>query len=58
MNDPRDERPIDPLVVLRAEIDQMISTAPELARAAFGLFEAFQGEGATQLTSDPGDAPG
>lgn len=66
-DDPRDDLPIDPLAVLQAEIDQMIANAPELARAAQGLFGAFRGEGfsanqalyltAVQLQSNPGNAP-
>jgi hypothetical protein len=59
--------PIDPLAVLQAEIDQMIATTPELARAARGAFDAYQGQGftanqalyltAVQLQSNPGNAP-
>ena len=57
----------DPLVVLRAEIDQMIALAPEVARAARGMFQAFKAEGftdsqalyliAVQLKDTPGKAP-
>lgn len=43
-----DEEPVDPLVVLRAEIDQGIAIAPELARLAAGLYQAFLGEGFTE----------
>lgn len=59
--------PVDPLPVLQAEIDQMVALAPELARAAYGAFSAYQAEGftanqalyltAAQLHQSPGDAP-
>jgi hypothetical protein len=42
------ENPVDPLVVLRAEIDQMVALAPEVARTARGLFDAFVKEGFTE----------
>ena len=40
--------PHDPLPAMIAGIDQMISTAPQLARGAYGLFTAFVGEGFTE----------
>jgi hypothetical protein len=58
---------IDPLPALQAEIDQMIALAPELARAAQGIFSAYRSEGftanqalyltAAQLHTSPGNAP-
>jgi hypothetical protein len=67
MSDPRDDMPIDPLAVLQAEIDQMIANAPEVARAAAGVYNAYKAEGfsanqalyltAVQLQSNPGNAP-
>lgn len=66
-DDPRDEAPVDPLLVLQATIDQMIATAPELARAARGAFDAYREQGftanqalyltAAQLHESPGGAP-
>jgi hypothetical protein len=35
----------DPLPAMRAELDQALMMAPEVARMARGLFEAFQTEG-------------
>jgi hypothetical protein len=64
--DPREE-PVDQLAAMRAELDQAIAMAPELARTARGYFDAFVGQGftgnqalyltAVQLQSSPGDAP-
>lgn len=62
-----DDTPQDQLAILRAEIDQSIALAPEVARMAYGQFHAFRGEGFTAdqalyltacgLHSTPGDAP-
>jgi len=67
VSDPRDDQPVDPLLALQAQIDQMAALAPELARAAKSIFDAFQGEGFTsqqalyltmaQVLEDPGSAP-
>lgn len=67
MDQPNFEAPADPLPAIRAEIDQMVALAPELALAAFGAFSAYQAEGftanqalyltASQLHQSPGDAP-
>jgi hypothetical protein len=64
--DPRDE-PQDSLAILKAAIDQQIALAPEIARAAYGQFQAFTEEGftakqalyltAVQLQESPGQAP-
>lgn len=63
---PRDDLP-DPLVAQQAAIDQLVAGAGEMARAAFGLYGAFTGEGftepqalyltATMLLQDAGDPP-
>ena len=57
----------DPLPALRAQLDQLIATAPEIARVALGFHEAFVTEGfsdrqalyltAAQLLQSPGTAP-
>ena len=62
-----DETPQDQLAILRADIDQSIAIAPELARMAYGQYRAFAGEGFTadqalyltacHLYKTPGDAP-
>lgn len=62
-----DITPNDPLVTLRAELDQMIAMAPELARAVRGAFEAYVSEGftdkqalyltAVQFKDHPGPPP-
>lgn len=62
-----DEMPDDPLPRIRAEMDQMVELAPELARLAYGWFEAFSDAGfadsqalylaAAQMLQDPGTAP-
>ena len=63
-----DERsPDDPLPALRAGIDQMVTMAPELARAIRGYVDAFEAEGFTtsqalyltmaQVQETPGEAP-
>lgn len=59
--------PVDQLAVLRAEIDQMVKLAPELARTAMAWFEAFTAEGfnekqalyltASQILQTPGTPP-
>lgn len=59
--------PEDPLPKLRAELDQMLMLAPEMARAARAWYEAYKGEGfedsqalyltAAQLLQNPGEAP-
>lgn len=59
--------PVDQLAVLRAELDQMLALAPELARCARAWFEAFRSEGftekqagyftAVQMIRSPGEAP-
>lgn len=59
--------PDDPLPALRAELDQVLAMAPELARMARGYFDAFKGEAfadaqalyltAVQLKGTPGTAP-
>lgn len=66
-NDPRDDAPVDPLIAQRAEIDQLIAGAAEMARAAFGLYGAFTSEGftdsqalyltAAMVLQDAGDPP-
>jgi hypothetical protein len=43
-----DENPVDPLAVLRAEIDQMVALAPEVARTARAWFDAFVREDFTE----------
>lgn len=62
-----DDEPTDPLPALRAEIDQMVMLAPELARNVRGFYDAFKAEGftdtqalylaAVQLTQGAGKAP-
>jgi hypothetical protein len=62
-----DETPQDQLAILRAQIDQSVALAPELARMAYGQFHAFVGEGFTadqalyltacSLSQSPGEAP-
>ena len=62
-----DDEPEDPLPAIRASLDQMLMMAPEVARAARGWYDAFQGQGftdsqalyltAAQLLQDPGTAP-
>jgi hypothetical protein len=57
----------DPLVALRAGLDQAIAMAPEIARTARGFFNAFAAEGFTesqalylaacQMHGKPGNAP-
>lgn len=57
----------DPLPAMIANLDQVIATAPHLARVARGLFDAFTGAGfaekqalyltASHLISTPGSAP-
>jgi DNA polymerase IIIc chi subunit len=57
----------DQLVLLRAEVDQMIGLQPEIARLARATFKAFRSEGftdnqalyltAVQLKGNPGVAP-
>lgn len=59
--------PDDPLPALKAEIDQMLMLAPELARALSTWFQAFKKEGfndsqalylsAVQITQNAGKAP-
>lgn len=59
--------PDDPLPLLRAELDQMLALAPELARVARGYFDVFKAEDfsdsqalyltAVQLKDSPGKAP-
>jgi hypothetical protein len=59
--------PDDPLPKLRAELDQTIALAPEIARVAFGFYAAFLTEGFNasqalyltvgQLHQNPGTAP-
>ena len=41
-HDPEEEEWEDGLAALRASIDQMVSLAPEQARAAWGLYTAFR----------------
>ncbi len=65
--DPRDDHDVDPLVRLRAELDQAVAMAPELARTARGYYEAFGAEGFSErqalfltiaeLLQNPGVAP-
>ena len=62
-----DTDPADQLAILRAQIDQMVALAPELARSAKGCFDAFQAEGfserqalylaAAQMLQNPGAPP-
>jgi hypothetical protein len=62
-----DSTPDDPLPALIAMIDQLVATAPQIARAARGLFDAFEAEGfgasqalyltVTQLKDVPGPPP-
>ena len=62
------EDPEDPLPALRAQMDQMLMLAPELARAARAFFDAYKAQGfedkqalyltAAQLLQDPGTPPG
>lgn len=57
----------DPLHVLRAELDQALAQAPELARMTRGFFDAYRGENfseaqslyltVTQIQQHPGTAP-
>ena len=57
----------DQLALLRAEIDQLIRTQPEIARLARGTYKAFKAEGftdnqalyltAVQLKGNAGVAP-
>lgn len=66
MNEPEPD-PLDELAMLRAQLDQAIALAPELARAARGYFAAFAACGftdkqalylaAAQLLQNPGAAP-
>lgn len=61
------DAPHDPLPAFRAELDQALMVAPELARVARGYFDAFTEEGfsvgqalfltATQLLQKPGTPP-
>lgn len=57
----------DGLAALRAELDQAIAVAPEIARAASGYFVAFTAEGFSEAQAlylvaiqlkDPGPPPG
>jgi hypothetical protein len=41
--------PEDHLVAMRAELDQLIAVAPELARVVRGVFDAFKAEGFTDI---------
>jgi hypothetical protein len=62
-----DDTPYDPLPAMRAELDQALMVASELARVARGYFEAFVAEGfterqalyltTTQLLQKPGEPP-
>jgi hypothetical protein len=59
--------PHDPLPAMRAELDQAVMAAPEVARVARGFFDAFAAEGfssqqalylvAAQLLNTPGEPP-
>jgi hypothetical protein len=42
-----DEMPPDPLLAMQQQLDQMLAAAPELARAARGIFDALESEGFT-----------
>lgn len=63
---PQDD-PIDQLAVLRAEIDQMVKLAPEIARTARAWFDSFRAEDfsekqalyltASQVLQNPGTPP-
>lgn len=66
MTEPESD-PLDELAMLRAQLDQAIALAPELARCARGYFDAFAECGfsekqalylaAAQMLQDPGSAP-
>lgn len=61
------DTPEDPLPALRAELDQALAMAPELARMAWGYYETFKAQGfsdsqavyltACQIHQGPGGAP-
>lgn len=61
------DEPDDPLPQMVANIDQLIANAPHMARAAWGLYNAFAMQGfssdaalyltAVQLVQTPGEAP-
>lgn len=62
-----DDQPHDPLIALRAQLDQAIAMAPELARTTRGYVDAYLAEGFTerqalylataQILQHPGTAP-
>jgi hypothetical protein len=64
---PDDFDSVDPLPLLQSQIDQMLAMSPELARAAWGTFNAYLAEGfsanqalyltAVGLQESPGNAP-
>lgn len=62
-----EDEPVDPMVGLRAQMDQMLMLAPEVGRAARAWFEVFRSEGfgdreslyltAVQMVQQPGSPP-
>jgi hypothetical protein len=62
-----DEKPIDQLAVLRAQLDQNMALCPELARMARAIYDAFKAQeftdsqalylAAVQMLQNPGTAP-
>lgn len=43
-----DPEPVDPLITLRAELDQFIAMAPEMARTVRAAFDSYIAEGFTE----------